>query len=437
MRDVSAVARGIDATGSAQVTRELQALLDDAAAAGDAAIIPAGVYLTGPLFVPSGSRLVLEDGAVLMGTTDESSIPVIPTRVAGIEGLWYPGVLNVCDAHDVRIEGAGVIDGQGPYWWAKYWSADMHGGMRAVYDARGLRWACDYDCMRPRNVVVMNSRGVELSGFTSRRSGFWNMHVCYSHDVHIDGIRIIGADACSPSTDGIDIDSSSDVLVERCEICCNDDSICIKSGRDADGVRVGRPCHHVTVRDCRLSAGFGVTIGSEVSGGIHDVDIRDLVFSGTDCGFRIKSSDARKGYIKRVTVENLRMENVRYPFHICLNWNPGYNSCVLPEGYVGEVPQLWERLLDLGHLELPNTQVSDICVRHVRARRCFEPQASSRAFTIEGFPDAPIRRMSFDDVQLDCTEFGSIACVEDLAFSRVVVGASGGHDAENDGYDNR
>ena len=121
---ITTASRAINATGSSHVTSELQTLLDDAAAARVPAVITAGTYLTGPLFISSGTNVILEKGSVIMGTTDESIIPIVQTRVAGIEGDWYPGVLNVCDAHNVSIVGEGTIDGQGPYWWAKYWGPD-------------------------------------------------------------------------------------------------------------------------------------------------------------------------------------------------------------------------------------------------------------------------------------------------------------------------
>lgn len=424
----------IDASGCAHVTDALQRLIDSAAGTGEPVVIAAGTYLTAPLFVPSRSRVVLEEGAVLLGTIDEARIPVVPTRVAGIECPWYPAVLNINGAEDVVVEGSGVIDGQGPYWWEKYWGADGSGGMRADYDARGLRWACDYDCMRPRNVAVMRSRDVRLADFTSRRSGFWNVHVCYSEQVHIDGLRIEGGHG--PSTDGIDIDSSNDVLVERCKTTCNDDSICIKSGRDADGVRVGQPCHRVTVRSCRINAGFGVTIGSEVSGGVHDIVLRDLDFCGTSCGFRIKSAEPRRGFIRDVTVENVRMRGVRYPFHLCLNWNAGYSTCTLPAGYAGPVSPVWEKLLDTSHLDAPKTEVSDIAIRHVRCDGAAD-DGPSRAFDIEGYDDQPIRNLSFEDVELSCTEFGRIEHVEGLRMDGVRVSATGTRTAELDDFDNR
>ncbi|MDY4041444.1 MAG: glycosyl hydrolase family 28 protein [Collinsella sp.] len=434
-RTCSTAARGIDGTGRIHVTEELQQLICDAAQSGVPAVITEGVYLTAPLFVPSNAHIMLERGAVIRGTVDEDRIPVIPTRAAGIECEWYPGVLNVNDAHDVLIEGPGAIDGQGPHWWEKYWGVDGHGGMRACYDGRGVRWACDYDCMRPRNVVVMESHDVTLRDFTSLRSGFWNIHICYSDHVHVDAVRILGGEG--PSTDGIDIDSSHDVLVERCVTECNDDSICIKSGRDADGIRVGRPCHHITVRDCQINAGFGVTIGSEVSSGVHDIVVEDIAFAGTDCGFRIKSSEPRKGYIRDVTVENLRMTDVLYPIHICLNWNPGYSLCTLPDDYEGAVSPLWEKLLDRSELGRPDTEVSNVSIRHVRQVSTADALRPSRAFNIEGFASQPIRGLTLEDLDLDCSDFGIIEHVEGMRFNRVSVSARGSRDASLDGYDNR
>jgi polygalacturonase len=114
----------------------------------------------------------------------------------------------------------------------------------------------DYDCKRVRNMVIMESRDIELSGFDSIRSGFWNIHLCYSENVHVDGLSIY--DNAGPSTDGIDIDSCLNVVVEHCTVACKDDNICIKSGRDADGLRVGRICEDVVIKDCDILTGVGL-----------------------------------------------------------------------------------------------------------------------------------------------------------------------------------
>lgn len=428
---------GIDNSGEKLVTRELQEMIDKTAEVSGKLVLEKGIYLTASLFLKSNMELHFEDGAVLLGTTDESQYPVIPTRVAGIEMNWYPGILNCNHQSHVTISGNGNIDGQGEYWWRKYWGEDQTGGMRREYDAKGLRWACDYDCMRVRNVVIMDSSDIELRDITSMRSGFWNIHVCYSTRVHIDGIKITACGHNSPSTDGIDIDSCSHVLVEHCETLCNDDSICIKSGRDGDGLRVNRPCHDIEVRDCKILAGFGVTIGSEVSGGVYNITLKNLEYDGTDCGFRIKSSIARRGYIKDVTVDGLTMHNVKYPFHMLLNWNPAYSYCELPEGYEGEVSDSWKALLTPISDEVPMTAVSDITIQNVKAWNDKDYTGISRAFHIEGFAEQPIRRIHFKNMQLECKEFGVINYTEQISMEQVTVSVSGAHDAKNDEYDNR
>src|SRR5581483_10549161 len=115
-------------------------------------------------------------------------------------------------------------------------------------------------------------------GLTLHRSGFWTVHICYSDGVTVDGVTInnnIGGKG--PSTDGIDIDSSRHVLVEHADITVNDDALCLKAGRDSDGLRVNRPTEDVVLRDSTVRAGAaGFTIGSETSGGFRNVDVYRL-----------------------------------------------------------------------------------------------------------------------------------------------------------------
>lgn len=314
-------------------TKAIQAAIDEAGIAAERGaktivVLSKGIYLTSSLFLKSHMEFRMEEGAILLGTTDESQYPIMHTRVAGVEMEWTVGILNVNGQEDVKITGKGCIDGQGPYWWNKYWGEDRKGGMRKVYEAKGLRWCVDYDCRRSRNLVVMESKNVNLSDFESRRSGFWNIHICYSKNIHVEKLHIY--DNEGPSTDGIDIDSCDGVVVERCKIACNDDSICVKSGRDADGLRVNRICQNILIQECEILTGSGVTIGSETSGGARNITIRNLKYHGTDCGFRLKSARTRGGVIEDVLVDNLKMVNVKYPFSMCLDWNPSYSYCEIP-----------------------------------------------------------------------------------------------------------
>lgn len=421
-------------------TRAIQAAIDDAASQGRPGelaevILPAGIYLTSSLFLKSHMEFHLEKGAVLLGTTEEECYPVIPTRVAGIEMEWPAAILNINGQQDVKVSGEGRIDGQGPYWWNKYWGEDGRGGMRKSYDAKGLRWCVDYDCKRVRNLIVMESKDVELSGFQSVRSGFWNIHLCYSENLHIHDLSI--EDNSGPSTDGIDIDSCRKVVVERCRVACNDDSICVKSGRDADGLRVNRICEDVVIQNCEILTGCGVTIGSETSGGARNITVRNLKYHNTDCGFRMKSAKTRGGLIENVLVENLEMVNVKYPFSLCLNWHPAYSYCRIPDSYSGNIPSHWKILTAPVSEEQGIPQVKNLTIRNVKAWNEPDYGGVSRAFEIDAFPEKPMTNVVFEDVQIEAKEFGRIAGVRDWKWKDVNISIEKQNDGRNDTYDVR
>src|SRR5207253_5640265 len=119
-------------------------------------------------------------------------------------------------------------------------------------------------------MVIWKSADVSIENLSLKRSGFWTVQVAYSNHVTVAGIKI--TDNKGPSTDGVDIDSSAYVLVQNCDIDNNDDDICLKAGRDFDGLRVARPTEYVVVRDNLIRRGGGVlAFGSETSGGIRHV----------------------------------------------------------------------------------------------------------------------------------------------------------------------
>lgn len=405
--------------GNICCTRAIQTAIGEAAKYGEDVYIPRGGWLTGSLFLKSRMGLYLEEGAVLLGIMEEEAYPFISTRVAGIEMYWPAGVVNIMDAEQVKIYGNGTIDGQGEFWWKKYWGTDRHGGMRREYEKQGLRWAVDYDCFRARNVIVYNSRDIRLEGFCSKRSGFWNIHICYSGQVTINDIKI--SENNGPSTDGIDIDSCKDVLIENCCISCNDDNICIKSGRDADGLRVNRPCEDVTVRNCTLFDGEGITIGSETSGGMRRIQIQNIDLKGTRNGLRLKSAKTRGGVIEDIMVENLNMKDVQHPFTFQLNWYPEYSYCQIPEYYKGKIPDYWEVLTKKVKPEQGIPHARNIVMKKFKACLSLGSSVESEAFDIQGLEEAPFENFTFEDVTIQAKKFGCISGIRNLKLKRVEV----------------
>lgn len=398
---------GAQAGGVSNCTAAVQEAIDAATAQGGGVVVfEPGIYLMGSIFVKNNVELRIDKDVVIQGIEDESAYPDIWTRVAGIEMDWPAALINVCDQKNVKISGSGVVFGSGSHWWNKYWGTDRRGGMRKEYEAQGLRWAVDYDCKRPRLIQVWESEDVKIQDLTLKASPFWTIHVCYSNNITIDGIII--TESTGPSSDGIDIDSSSNILIENCDIDCNDDNFCLKSGRDADGMRVNRPTENVTIRNCITRAGHGMfTIGSETSGGIRNIKFQDSKAFGTRNGIRFKSARNRGGVIENIEITNIEMDGVQIPFEFQLNWLPNYSYPTLPEGWEGEIPSHWQTMMEQiqpperGIPEFKNIDISDVTAKN-----------ATTAFLVDGLSEKPIHHVKFEDINIVAKEAGIIKNAE-------------------------
>ena len=415
-REFAAGKFGAVADGKTVSTAAIQGAIDAAAAAGGGVVtFEPGTYLSGAIFLKSHVHLRVDRGVTLRGVTDEAAYPRRATRVAGIEMEWPAALLNVRDAEDVKISGGGTVDGDGEWGWKKYWTMRRDG-----YEPRGLRWAADYDCERVRLIVVWRSSDVTLAGLRLRRSGFWTVHVCYSERVTVDGISI--RDNGGPSTDGVDIDSSSRVLVQHCDIDNNDDCICLKAGRDFDGLRVNRPTEYVVIRDNVTRRGGGiVSFGSETSGGIrHVVAIGNAGF-GTGEGIRFKSARTRGGVVEDVLVADTRMEDVPLPFTFTLNWNPSYSYAALPADTTnlppnlhGEIPEHWRVMnTPVEPVERGWCEFRDITIVNAQIT------GARRILTASGMAQRPLRGVRWLNVTASGKEAGTIEHARDWTMRNV------------------
>ncbi|GGE99536.1 glycoside hydrolase family 28 protein [Hymenobacter cavernae] len=380
-------------------TQAIQAAIDAAAKKGGIVTFEPGQYVTGSLFLKKGVTLQIDKGVTILGSENLKDYPEIQTRVAGIEMKWPAALLNILDQDNVAITGQGTVDGQGKVFWDAYWA------LRKEYEPKGLRWIVDYDAKRPRTLLVSNASNVTLKGITLQRAGFWTVHILYSKNVTADGLTIrnnIGGHG--PSTDGIDIDSSSYVLVQNCDIDCNDDNFCLKSGRDWDGLRVNRPTEYVVIRDCVAGAGAGlVTCGSETSGGIRHIFAHNLKAKGTSAGLRIKSALTRGGTVEDIVFEDVAMDGVGSAVEVEMNWNPSYSYSELPAGYsLDTAPPYWKTMLMKVEPErgLPH-------YRNVRVAR-LKVQNAKIGIRAVGLPNSILENFSFDDLAITANKAGTI-----------------------------
>ena len=335
---------------------------------GGTVVVPKGYYRIGAVYVKSNVNLHLAKGATLIASEEITLYPEMRSRIAGIEMVWPSAVINILDAENAAISGEGVIDCRGKVFWDKYWA------MRQDYEKRELRWIVDYDCKRVRGMLISNSHNITLKDFTLMRTGFWACQVLYSDRCTLNGLTInnnVGGHG--PSTDGIDIDSSTNVLIENCDVDCNDDNICLKSGRDADGLRVNRPTENIIVRGCTARRGAGlITCGSETSGSIRNVLGYNLKANGTSSALRLKSAMNRGGVVENIYMTQVVAHEVSYVLAADLNWNPSYSYSTLPEIYAGKsIPEHWTVMLtpvepkEKGYPHFRNIYLSEVKATNV------------------------------------------------------------------------
>lgn len=314
---LDAAENGAAADGVREDTALLQSLLD-ACPEGGRVTLPAGDYLTGPLWLHSHMTLELQAGARLLAVPDVEAFRILPSVIrdgAGretvfstFEGEEFPShesFLNAFRAEDLCIVGEGIVDGnaQNSTWWT------VEAPERKVGRAR---------------LCFLNAcRGVTLHGIEGRNSPSWTFHPFYSEDISFLDVGVLSPKK-SPNTDGINPEGCCDVRIIGCRISTGDDCIAIKSGKRPMAEKHRRAAERHTIRNCLMQFGHGaVVFGSEMSGGIRDIEVSHCYFRDTDRGLRIKTrrGRGRLAVVDGVIFRDIVMEGVLMPLVINMYYN--------------------------------------------------------------------------------------------------------------------
>ncbi|MCH4551724.1 glycoside hydrolase family 28 protein [Aestuariibaculum lutulentum] len=400
-------------------TQAIQKTIDACAQAGGGIVtFKPGEYLSGSVFIKSGIDFIVPKGAIIKGSENIKDYKEIDTRVAGIEMVWPAALINIENESNVVLGGEGVIDGQGKVFWDYYWDLRKND-----YEPRGLRWIVDYDAKRPRTVLVQNSKNVFVKDLNLQRAGFWTVQVLYSEYITVDGLKIrnnIGGHG--PSTDGIDIDSSKWILVQNCDIDCNDDNFCLKAGRDWDGQRVNKPTEYVVIKDCIARQGAGLfTLGSETSGSIRHVYVSNIKGLGTKNGLNIKSATNRGGTVEDIYLEHIKMDSVRTFMQVGMNWNPNYSYSKLPEGFNKDsIPEHWKKMLEKVDPEKGIPTFRNITLNDIHV------EGAGTAINVNGLDQSVIDNITLNNVFIQAQKAGKISYSSNWTINNVKIMADGG-----------
>ena len=305
----------VGALSEAHQARDLiQRTIDEFARDGGGTIrVGAGEWsLQGPLRLKSNVRLHLEAGAHLLFADDpDLYLPAVLTRWEGTETFGYSPFIYSYQAHNVAITGKGTISveaSKSSQWrsneaWHQRELRRSGRSGKPVYE----RVHDDDGALAPSLIQFFGCSAVLVEGITTLSTPFWGIHFVYSHDVTVRDVTI---KTMRVNNDGIDIDSSDHVLVERCTFETGDDCIAIKSGRDLDGRSIANPSESIVIRKCAMKHGksAAVALGSEMSGGIRGVYLYDCVIDRVDTVLDIKSNLDRGGVVERIRAWNLSVD---------------------------------------------------------------------------------------------------------------------------------
>jgi polygalacturonase len=285
------------------------------AAGGGTVFLPPGRYLSGTVRVASHVTLEIGAGATLVASPNGDDYPLV-ADVWELGRTLVAPLLYADGAENISFTGRGTIDGQGRIWWQRQWLLTPKHGAHAASTPEELAEAAIARRGRPQLIRLVRCRDVVISELNLVDSPQWNVHPLLCENVRVDGITI-RADPISPNTDGINPESCRNVQILNCHIDNGDDCITLKSGVNLLGRQMGRPDEDITIANCIMDHGHGgVTIGSEMSGGVRNVTVTNCVFHGTDNGIRIKSQRGRGGVVEGLTVSNIVMQDVPHPFVI-------------------------------------------------------------------------------------------------------------------------
>lgn len=402
--------------GGEQICTDAIAAAIDACseAGGGKVVVPAGTFLTGPIHLKSYVNLHVSEGATLLfSTTPTDYLPAVLTRFEGMELYNYSPLIYAYGCTNIAVTGSGVLDGQADneHWWP--WKGKKDYGwvegapeqgpardrlIQQVADEvpveqrlYGADQGAGNDYLRSSFIQPYNCTNVWIQGVTIHRSPMWEVHPVLCTNVLVDGLTI---DTHGPNNDGCDPECCSFVVIQNTTFATGDDCIAIKAGRNNDGRRPDSlPCTDLLVQRCQMADGHGgVTIGSEMSGGVRNVFVRDCEMSSPnlDIALRFKTNAVRGGFINDIWAKNLTIGTVaKAVIDVDFKYEEGHN---------GEFPP------DVSGINVENMTVTN----------------AKQSLNIEGYDDDHIRGLGLTNVDFGTTQKAPhVLYVDDIVLNNV------------------
>jgi len=428
---------GAKADGSTLNTSNINAAINDCnVKGGGVVLIPPGIWITGPIVLKSNVNLHISRSALLQFTADKSQYHLVEANFEGHRSIRNQPPISGDDLTDVAITGDGVIDGHGEVWRAlgkavvteAAWkqlvltgvlSTDGNTWYPSESYAQGARNAKGNDVseksmadmqkmkdfFRPNLLVLTNCKRVLLQNTTFQNSPAWCLHTRLCEQLTFDGVHVRNLPNAQ-NGDGMDIESCSYVKVQNSTLDCGDDGICIKSGKDEEGRKLGKATQYVVIQNNVVyEAHGGFVIGSEMSGGAHDIFVSDCTFIGTDNGLRFKTSRGRGGIVENIFIRNINMRDI------------GHDAILFDMYYYAKVPTLAQTN---GKVDIPPVNEGTPQFRnfYINNLVC---EGASRAMLIRGLPEMSIKDIYLENITIKAQRGADIIEAKNISMKNVLL----------------
>lgn len=406
---------------------------------GGRLIVPAGIWLTGPIQFQDNCELHLETGALVLFTKDFDAYPVVETVYEGKKSTRRMSPLWAYEKHDIAITGNGAFDGQGEYWRpskkSKFtdtqWKELTSGSgivMKNIWypNARidslvGKEGKPDMRRVLERPVLLEFTRckRVLIQGVTLSNSPAWNTHPFMCEDFIMENVTVRNP-WYAQNGDGLDLESCNRAIIKDCTFDVGDDAICIKSGKDAEGRSWQKPCQNVIIEGCTVLHGHGgFVIGSEMSSGAKNIWVHKCVFNGTDTGLRMKSTRGRGGVVEDIYIDNIWMVNIggdAFTFDLYYSNKPAAGKADKDADTSDAVPAVSEETPCFRNLHISNV----IC------------RGAARAVWFNGLPEMPLSNLKMENSLFVCRKGVEMHYAKDITFQNVSISHSEGEAYKTD-----
>lgn len=414
---------------------------------GGKVIIPAGLWMTGPIELMSNVNLYTEKNALVLFTDDFNAYPILETSFEGLNTRRCQSPISAWNAENIAITGHGVFDGAGDSWrpvkkgkmTASQWKSLVASGGVVDNDVwyptagslKGAKACKEFNnpegidteeewneirpWLRPVLLNIVKSRKVLLEGVTFKNSPSWCLHPLSCEHITIKDVKVFNP-WYSQNGDALDLESCNYALVINNVFDAGDDAICIKSGKDEDGRRRGEPCQNVIVKNNVVLHGHGgFVVGSEMSGGVKNIYVSDCTFLGTDVGLRFKSTRGRGGVVENIHIHNINMIDIP---HEALLFDLFYGGKGAGEETDEELAARMKTAVPPVTEETPafrDIYISDVTVN-----------GAGRAMFFNGLPEMPIRNIDIKNVDITNAKSGIvISQAENVTIDNANVEAEG------------